>query len=364
MEKFAFLIHPLDIKDVIRFEPKASQKREALVEKVLDWMPPFKVSTITGMKTQNGKTLEGYFIVIPLMPHQFLNLERSIVYKKIIHGGKIAESLGAKILGLGGFTSVVGDAGINISQNLNIAVTSGNSYTIATAIEATLLAAKMLNINLKYTNAAIIGASGSIGSVCAQILAKEIPHLTLIARNLPRLKKIAQMIQERYGGKIEISTDLSLGIRNADIIISASSSGGIIKSSDLKIGSVICDVALPHDVCREVAMLREDVLVIEGGLVKLPGNINLNYDFGYPKGLALACMAETMILTLEGKYENFSLGREIKIEKVEEITELAKKHGFKLAGFRSFDQIVSNEKIEKIKNFIRKKEGKFLIHPV
>jgi fatty aldehyde-generating acyl-ACP reductase len=38
---------------------------------------------------------------------------------------------------LGAFTAVVGDAGITIAKNLNIPVTTGNSYTVATAIEGT-----------------------------------------------------------------------------------------------------------------------------------------------------------------------------------------------------------------------------------
>ena len=49
------------------------------------------------------------------------------VLKKIIRTGKIAERLG-KIVGLGAMTAVVGDAGITTARNLNIAVTTGNSY--------------------------------------------------------------------------------------------------------------------------------------------------------------------------------------------------------------------------------------------
>ena len=54
---------------------------------------------------------------------------------KIIKAGKVAEKLGAKIVGLGAFTSIVGDAGVTVANNLNIAVTTGNSYTVATALE-------------------------------------------------------------------------------------------------------------------------------------------------------------------------------------------------------------------------------------
>lgn len=355
MKKFAFLIHPLDMRDIIRSEPKAATKREALIEKLIEWIPPYKASHITGLKSKKGGTATGWFIAIPLMPYQFINFPREYVYKKIIQGGYIAQDLKAKILGLGGFTSVVGDAGLTISKNLNIAVTSGNSYTVSAAIQSTEKAAQLMDINLKSAKGAIVGATGSIGSVCSKILAKKLNSITLIARNLQRLKHLAESVYHYSGKKVKISTDLDLGIKDAQIIISASSAGGnIIKPQHIKPGTLICDVALPHDAGRNVAKLRPDVLVIEGGLVKPPGDTNFNYDFGYPPGICLACMAETMILALEGRFENFSLGRSIKVEKVEEITRLAKKHGFSLAGLRSFDEMVTLEKIAQVRQLAKK----------
>ena len=69
---------------------------------------------------------------------------------------------------------------------------------------------------------------------------------------------------------------------------------------------------------------------------------DFGFDFGYPRGVSLACMAETIILALEGRYENYSLGRGIQLRQVEEISRLADKHGFRLAGFRSFDRFVTD----------------------
>lgn len=356
INKFGFFIHPLDMKDVIRFEPKAAGKRQALVEKILEWMSPYKASHITGLRSATGQEAEGWFIAVPYLPNQFISLNRHTVYKSIIDGGRLAEKEGARIIGLGGFTSVVGDAGITVAKNLNIAVTSGNSYTIYTAIEATIKAAQLLEKDLKKCKCAVVGATGSIGSVCAAIMAKKVSQITLISRNLQKLKKTAELIEKKTKIKPLITTDLNIGLKDVDIIISASaSSGGIIKSEHLKTGALVCDVALPHDVCRTVANERGDVLVIEGGLVEVPGNVDFGYDFGYPPGIALACMAETMILTLDGRFENYTLGRNIKVEKVELIGRLAQKHGFRLAGFRSFDKMVQNDKIEQVKEEAKKR---------
>ncbi|MFA5882123.1 MAG: shikimate dehydrogenase, partial [Eubacteriales bacterium] len=106
----------------------------------------------------------------------------------------------------------------------------------------------------------------------------------------------------------------------------------------------------PRNVSRQVAELRNDVLVIEGGLVEVPGDVNFNLNFGFPPGMAFACMAETMILALEKRYESFTLGRDLNFKQVAEIDKLAKKHGFKVAGFRSFEKAVTEAEIHNIKN--------------
>ena len=358
MNKFAFLIHPLDMKDVVRLEPKAANKRQDLIEKVLDWMPVHKRSNIVGIKSKTGEEVEGWFIAVPLLPSQFINMDRKYVMDKIIKGVRVAEDLGAQILGLGGYTAVMGDAGITVAKSTNMAVTSGNSYTIATSLEGALTAADRMGIKLSGAHISVIGASGSIGKACAQYLLRECKRMTLIARSEKRLEKLCDILRESHDKEIEYTTDISSGIKDADIIITATSSAGnIIMADYLKPGAVVCDVSLPHDVSREVQKLRPDVLVIEGGVVQVPGeNVNFNYDFGYPPNVSLACMAETIILALEGRFENFSLGRGIKLEKVEEIEKLAKKHGFKLAGFRSFEQFLSDDEVEKIhQNALQKK---------
>jgi fatty aldehyde-generating acyl-ACP reductase len=351
LKKFAFFVHPLDMSDVTRVAPQAANKRQALVEKILEWTPPHEVSHITGLKSASGEEIEGWFIAMPLLPHMFLNLPRQIVFDKIIQGAKLARERGAQILGLGGFTSVVGEGGIRVAEMVgDLPVTSGNSYTIATSMEATLEAARKLGIELSTATATVVGASGSIGSVCALLLAPQVKKLILVARNQKKLQRVADSIFETTGRMPALFSDVSMGINKADIVVTAtSSSGSIIKAHDIKSGALICDVSLPHDVSREVAQMRPDVLVIEGGLVEVPQKVDLNYDFGYPRGIALACMSETMVLTMEGRFEVFSIGRGIKIDKVREIAEMARKHDFKLAGFRSFDRMVTDEMIEKVK---------------
>jgi fatty aldehyde-generating acyl-ACP reductase len=117
----------------------------------------------------------------------------------------------------------------------------------------------------------------------------------------------------------------------------------------LKPGAVVCDVARPRDVSRRVAEQRDDVLVIEGGMVEVPGNVDFHFDFGFPPGKSYACMAETMVLALEGRYEDYTIGKNISIEQALEIGEMAARHGFKLSGFRSFEKPVSEATINAVR---------------
>lgn len=351
MKRFAFFIHPLNFEDVVRVAPQAANKRQPLVEKILEWTPAHEVSHITGLVSADGEEAEGWFIAMPLLPHMFLNLPKEKVFEKVLQGAEIARQRGAQILGLGGFTSIIGNGGVQVAEMIpDIPVTSGNSFTIASSMEATLEASRRLGMDLNEVTATVVGASGSIGSVCAQLLAPHVRKMVLVARNVKRLEKIAEVITSISGRTPSLFSDVSMGIRKSDIIITAtSSSGNIITAHDIKSGALICDVSLPHDVCREVAHLRPDVLVIEGGLIQVPQNVTLNYDFGYPPDVALACMSETMALTLEGRFEVYSIGRGIKLENVKEIAGIAKKQGFRLAGFRSFDKIVTDEMIERVR---------------
>ena len=350
MNEFAFMIHPLDLNDIYRKFPFAKAMPNRLVEKVMSFCPPLYVSHITGVKSKYKET-QGYFVACPLTARQMLELPEQFVLKKIIQTGKYAEKLGVKILGLGAMTSVVGDAGITVAKNLNIPVTTGNSYTVYTALEGMKKAAEMVGIDWKRAEIAIIGATGSIGSICARILSKECKYLSLAARDHLKLEKLAAKIYYEDGLAVRTTTKIQNILGEADIVLAVSSAvTEIIDPRRLKPGTVVCDVARPRSVSQAIAKERDDVLVIEGGLIEIPGDVNFNFNFGYPPKLALACMAETILLALENLWEPYTLGRDLTVDQVKKIGKIAEKHGFKLAGFRSFERPVDEEKILRVRS--------------
>ncbi len=349
MGKFAFIIHPLSAKDVSRKFAFTKNWPDKYVESALKYIPPFTVSHITGIESPLAKS-EGWFIACPLTSRQMVEMPEAYVMKKIIKAAKMAEKLGAKVVGLGAFTSIVGDAGLTIAKNVNIAVTTGNSYTVATALEGTRQAARQMGIDLERAGVTVLGATGSIGAACAQILAREVRYLTLVARHEVKLEKLAGQILQSTGLAVKVTANTKAALKSADIVIAVTSAvDSIIEPEDLKPGAIVCDVARPRNVSRRVAELRNDVLVIEGGVVEVPGAVNFGFNFGFPPGTSYACMAETMILSLEQRYDNFSLGRDLTVKQVETINKLAHKHGFKLAGFRSFERALTGEEIDRIK---------------
>lgn len=349
MEKFAFIIHPLSIKDMEHVSPVLKYVPDSLLEACLKMKKPFKVSHITGIKSPYAEA-EGWFIGCPLTAKQMMELPEEFVMDRIIESGQVAQELGAKIVGLGAFTSVVGDAGITIAKNLDIAVTSGNSYTVATAIEGTKEAVRLMGKKLSDCRAVVVGASGSIGSAAVRLLAKEVEHITLVARHLQPLEELAQQLLKENLCAVSVTDNIGQSLKEADIVITVTSAlDFIINPDDLKPGAVVCDVARPRNVSKEVSAKRKDVLVIEGGVINVPGNVDFHFNFGFPPHTSYACMAETMILALEKKYEDFTLGRNLELNKVLTIADLAHKHDFKLAGFRNFERAVTEKEISAIR---------------
>ncbi len=358
MEKFAFLIHPIELEDIFRKYKQLRFLPDSIVEALASRLSPSIVSHIENVVGKDS-TAEGLFVGVPMTSRMMMKFPEKRVLKKIIRAGKIAEAAGAKILGLGAYTSVVGDAGITIANNLNIAVTTGNTYTVAAALEGVEEACRLLHKRIAECEAAVVGANGSIGRVCSEIILRQVNVLNLVGKDMEKLEELKLQLLSKYPGKdIRTSISIEKGIVNADVVITVTSSiNDVIKPEYIKTGAIVCDVARPRDVAKSVQDKRKDVLVIEGGVIEVPKGLNFNFNYGFPEGLTYACMAETMILALEKRYESFSLGRDMKVERVDEIRGLAAKHGFRLAGLRSFERVINQSHINQVIAEIDKLQG-------
>ena len=365
------MIHPIEPrKDVARKFPLLGKLPVGVINYFSAFFPPVYLSHITGIRSAaTGKEIQGWLIACPMTPQRMLQVSLPLAYRKLVQAGRMAERLGAHILGLGAFTGVVGDAGVSVARKLSIPVTTGNSYTVAVAVDAALEGARRMDLDPARATAAVVGAYGSTGHACARLLAGRVARLLLVGRERGQLEEVRRQIEAEVKAKTEVgvehgyagdapdpglnrvvASDRLEDVRQADIVLTVTSAvQPIIAPEHLKSGAVICDVARPRNVSRCVAQRRDDVLVIEGGVVDVPGRVDFGFNFGFPPGQAYACMAETMVLAMEGRYESYSLGRELSLARVAEISDLADRHGFRLSGFRSFERMVSEQEIAEIR---------------
>ena len=364
VNRFAFVIHPLSqeqlkkdptIKLAARYGPSGFMDA---VEKIMAYSPPFVYSKVTGIKSPTGVEAEGWLITVGGTPKQMLAHSAEFTYKSLLQAAKMAKRLGAQIMGLGAFTKVVGDAGKTVAKLADLPITTGNSYSASGALWAAADAGRRMGL-LKVEkgkklkgNAMVVGATGAIGSVCCRLLAMAFTDLYLIdVRHSKLLALKESILDETPDTHIEISTRADKYLEDMDVIVTATSAGGgksVIDIMKVKPGCIITDVARPLDLSAEDVAKRPDVLVIESGEILLPGkNVEMK-DIGLPPKVAYACLAETIVLALEGRYEIFTIGREIEWQKVKEIYKLGIKHGMKLAAISGVNGVYSDADIAEV----------------
>lgn len=359
--RFAFLLHPLRMTDITGHFGFLRPLPERLTRFALRQVPPFKVSTIRGVVSATGARAEGHFIALTMLPDDILAAPWPWMLRRLVHGGHVAERLGAEILGLGAFTKIVGDRGVSVNRALSIPVTTGNSYTAASAVEGALYGIDRMGHERRNVRALVIGASGSIGAAVSHMVAREVGEVILCARRVEPLEELkarilADLPADLPRPQVRIELDARAAAHGADLVFAVTSSSEILLDpDDLYPGSVVCDVARPRNVSERVHELRDDVLVIDGGVIAVPGNVDFGLSFGFPPGTAEACIAETMILCLERRLEPFTLGADIPVERVLEIAQLANKHGFKVAGFRRFEHAIPEVEVDGVRERARKR---------
>lgn len=82
MENFAFILHPLTAKDFCRKFSFAKGWSDSVIESIIRFIPPFKVSNIKGIKSPYARA-EGWFIGCLLTSGQILCMPEEMVVRKI-----------------------------------------------------------------------------------------------------------------------------------------------------------------------------------------------------------------------------------------------------------------------------------------
>ena len=247
---------------------------------------------------------------------------------------------------------------MTVARRASLPITTGNSYSASGALWAAheaLLRMRLLpspkgSERVKF-KAMVVGATGAIGAACARLLVRAAEEVTLVSPEMAKLLALKESIlRETPDAKLVLSARADSHIAEMDMVVTATSGAGkkVLDIMKVKPGCVITDVARPLDLPPEQVALRPDVLVIESGEIQLPGAVKMK-NIGLPEGVAYACLAETIVLALEGRFESFTVGRSIEWEKVREIYQLGLKHGMKLAGISGVNGVFSDADIARVR---------------
>lgn len=323
--RFAFLIHPRTdpTEDLARVHPLLGLIPARVCEAAMRRLPlkPWVHSTVTALD-RPGEVL-GDVIALPMTPTMLLGEDRALVAKRIGQAIDLAVARGATVLGLGALTAPATAGGARLRRRTDIGVTNGNAYTAA----ATATAVDRIADGMPQRPVvALVGANGSVGTAVARVVSRSsaVAEVILVGRTPPALAALANDTGASW------STDMA-ACRRADIVVLMTSATGAVLTADhLKFGAVVLDDTQPRNSSPDLATLRPDVMILDGGVVSTPGLRRTGYDIGLPATSSFACLAESALLALAGHRGHGTIGRP-SLEQVSRVQSLA--HRFASLGF-------------------------------
>ncbi|MCK9595546.1 MAG: hypothetical protein M0R35_07740 [Candidatus Omnitrophica bacterium] len=328
MKTFAFLIHPLNTDQILTYWP-LTRFLPASLRKTFLKHQNFKVLPLKKIISSQNKEIQGYLIVCPLLPDEILELDDEIILGKIIDAGFIAERIGAEIMGIGGYMAITADKKPMIHKHLKVPITSGSAFTAWSVFETIFRTAKQRKINLKDKTIAIVGPMNAVGSLCAQKFSEHSGKVLLTGEWKEKLQRFKKILNQLNLANTEIEADIRKAVSSADIVINTHTDNtDIFSINDLKPKSIVYDASIFQNISRQ-AKLRKDIFLIESNTIKLPFAEHTGFDI-LPDNNVYAAMAETILLALEDKFVTYSLGESRNSDKLEEIANIAVRHGFEI----------------------------------
>ncbi len=298
------------------------------IRDILPWIPPRAVCHVD-VGSIAGTRARGLYIDSFIPPDR---LEASYVYENIARvrgAAACAINAGAKIVSLGGFSSILIEGNVDqLPERHDTVFTTGNTLTVAFIVQGIQKMCALEGRNLQRATLLIVGATGDVGSGCARCLVPLVRRVLLCARNVERLRRLAVELQAD-GVQVEIATDLQRFSAEADVVICAAS----LASPSLLLGriapdAIVCDAGYPKNLSPDAQML---------GARFAPDFHGILNRHPFPD-VVHGCLLEGMALALEHRFEPFSQGRGfITPERVEEMETIAARHGIYLAPLYNAD---------------------------
>jgi fatty aldehyde-generating acyl-ACP reductase len=317
---FAFLVHP---RVALRADMARVWRPLGLVpSRVYDHalrrlpLPPMMFAEIR----LAGKRV-GDLILVPFGAAHLLSDRRQGNHKVVAAVDRAVRS-GVDLVGLGGLTAPVTNGGMVLRRRTDIGVTNGNAFTAAIVHRQV----RSLLAGAAHGRVAVVGATGSVGSAVSRLLARDgdVAELLLVARGSARLASLAAEV----GSKVPVRTsDRLAAVADSDVVVLLTAAAEtVLRAEHLGPGAAVLDATQPRNTSPELQQRRPDVLLLDGGVVDVPGLRLHGGSVGLPDGRTFACLAETLLLSLSGHRGHFTLGRPT-LEQIDHISGLALRHG-------------------------------------
>jgi acetylornithine/succinyldiaminopimelate/putrescine aminotransferase/predicted amino acid dehydrogenase len=403
LENIGFITHCISEQGLKDADPSLTILSDEAVAELNKKVMPFSYPILLNSQvitSSNGKQVNAHYVGMCLTARNISEKLNSDNNEKLIDQVNDAvdfaqHELNCSLVGLGQYTSIITKNG-TLVNNPNVAITTGNSYTVAIGVKAILRELKLTPKNTKDNNTTlgVIGAAGNISAAYVKILLLHFPKVLLKGgEGVNSTAKINKFVNELYRYvintilnedleqtkklihhqiiKVFSSTDVfskikeqkeklnnrstflllekELGNENPFIIthnlndftncqatiVATSSATPFLKSSHFSPNAIVYDVSIPVSCTQELINNAKNIKVLLGGIVALPNNEKIDIK-GFPLdgGELFACMAETLLIGLEGIKGNYSYGS-LNINQIAEIDEIAEANGFGLKMSRS-----------------------------
>lgn len=337
--KVAWLCHMVDANGLGVLEPSLAglsyAEREEFLAHFVPRMAPVVLSA-ADVRSQTGAKLRIYPILLPFtsawIKQRIEGRQFAQPRQLIQHGLDLAHTLECQVVSLGQYTSIATCAGTRLKSR-GMGIATGNSYAVALAVQAIERAQRETGRRAADSVLVIVGAAGNIGRTCAQMLGPRYRRTILVGSRKPgsllRLRALAATIPHAVA-----TTDLG-AIGEGNVVIAAVNAvDAPLSAESFAPRTIFCDLSVPASVFRGAESARPDVLMIRGGIAALPFGEDLEIlDFPLPAGRTYGCMAEAMLLGLEGVRDTVFTGS-LTPQHVERVTAMAERHGFHLADYR------------------------------
>jgi len=180
---------------------------------------------------------------------------------------------------------------------------------------------------------AVVGAGGNIGRTCATLLANRFGRTLLFGTQRRHSRQLPERLAKRLP-RTTVATSVG-ELTEAHVIVSAINGvDAPLGPEQLGPGTIVCDISLPPSVQPQTAAHRPDVMILKGGLARLPHGEDLEIaSFPLPVGQCFGCLAEGLLLGLADVRDHSFTGP-VAPAKVQRTAQLAARFGLELADFK------------------------------